>query len=658
MKKRIIPILLILCLVLFQVPTSILPINNNYKNYSKSITTSFNDDGYVKALNQSDTSISNHKGGKSNRFTKVKQSKKTVSKSLKGDIDDSEWNIQVINAQNVSQISNGVNKIKVAIIDSGIDYTEDIDVVERKNFVPGQDEISIIYEDLTGHGTAVAGILAAKDNDDEISGINSNVEIYSARVLDETNTAPISRVVDAIHWAIEKNVNIISISFGTNTNSEALKSAIQDAYNAGILIIAAAGNGGSIEYPAAYDEVVAVGSVDNNGQHSQSSSTGEALELVAPGELIKSTGAFGGVIITSGTSIAVPHVVGVASILWEKDLSVPSNFIRYLMDYSANLYGDSSSYGYGLIDLNYALNIYDEFKNIYDQSTNINELYHKIETNTNLSPNTTPITVFTDVDYVEGSWYVHPELVDHGTSNTPNSLTSEAINIIKKGCVYQDYGSSGLSGMFSNPLWHGYWCQKDSSGNYIYSSNYMAGFIYITRLALKGGDNTGVGFPATADSRDATAMVGKITTSNINGVSWTSTQILGSTYTNNATNRGYFLWGMAIHIITDSYAHNAYYYDSSTSSWVQISHELGADEVSMKPARYSCAKAAAVNVINDIYTKQAGGTDDYSDFMTYNGTFYIRNLVRYADIIDTSSTYTYNIRPTLLLGDYANNGGN
>lgn len=651
MNRKILPFLLILCLVLS-------PISLSAQSGTDKIS-SIKDEGYVKACSSDSGDISK-KVKKNTKIIKQKHDKKIIKKSSHAN-GKTEWNLQTINAQNNSNVNSSSNKVKVAIIDSGIDYTEDINVAERKNFIPGQDNVSIIYEDLTGHGTAVAGILAAKDNNDGVTGINPNVEIYSARVLDETNTAPISRVVEAINWAIEKKVNIISISFGTNTDSEALKSAIQNAYNAGILIIAAAGNGGNVEYPASYSEVVAVGSVDSNGQVSQSSSKGEAIELVAPGELIKSTGSFGGEIVSSGTSMAVPHVVGVASILWEKDLSVTSDFIRKLMDYSANLYGESSSYGNGLVDLDYALSIYDKFKYIYNPSEDLNNSIKDAETNNMLSPNTNPISVFSDVNYVEGTWTstYHDAEVTYGVNNTPNSLSSTAIAIIKKGCIYQDYDSSGLSGMGPNPLWHGYWCMLDSSANYVYSSNYMAGFIYLTKLALNGGNNTGVSFPTTADSRDSAAMLGKITTSAINGVAWTNSYILSSTYTNNATNRGYFLWGMAIHTITDTYAHSTYTYDKATNTWTYLSHTAGvADDVNTRPSRYTSAKGAALNVINDIYTGSAGGTDDYSDFMSYDGTFYIRNLVRYADVVDTSSTYIMNDRPVLLKGDYANNGGN
>ncbi|QHQ59506.1 S8 family serine peptidase [Anaerocolumna sedimenticola] len=235
-------------------------------------------------------------------YSKDKHEKKVKKKSSKNS--DVEWNMQVIKADNITaedlydesvvtgpafNVVTGPaintitdSKVKVAIIDSGVDYSEDVDVYMRKNFIPGEDDVSIIYEDGLGHGTSVSGIIAAKDNDIGITGINPDVELYSAKVLDRNNTAPVSRVVEAIYWAIDNDVNIINISFGTTHESAALEQAIQDAYDAGILLIAAAGNNGTIEYPAAYDEVIAVGSVDSKGKRSKGSATGEDLELMAP----------------------------------------------------------------------------------------------------------------------------------------------------------------------------------------------------------------------------------------------------------------------------------------------------------------------------------------------------------------------------------------
>ena len=141
--------------------------------------------------------------------------------------DVSEWNMQMINADENSEKSK--DKIKVAIIDSGVDYTNGIKVAERYNLVPGEEDINIIYEDRTGHGTAVAAIIAANSKDkDGISGIApDNVELYSVKALDCENKAPLSRIVDGIYWAVDKGVNIINLSLGTKTNADILEQAIK-----------------------------------------------------------------------------------------------------------------------------------------------------------------------------------------------------------------------------------------------------------------------------------------------------------------------------------------------------------------------------------------------------------------------------------------------
>lgn len=198
-----------------------------------------------------------------NNKEKTQANKKDTSKNNV----DKEWNIEAVNAddENKDSIIASSDKIKVAIIDSGLDVTENIDVAGRINLIPGEEEVLPLFEDTTGHGTSIAGIIAANETYEysDVKGINDQVELYSAKVLDYTNSAPISRVIEGIYWAIDQSVDIINLSFGTTQNSEALYLAIKAAYDAGILIIAASGNaGGAIEYPAAYPEVMAVGSVD------------------------------------------------------------------------------------------------------------------------------------------------------------------------------------------------------------------------------------------------------------------------------------------------------------------------------------------------------------------------------------------------------------
>ena len=222
--------------------------------------------------------------------------------------------------------------------------------------------------------------------------------MYSAKVFDSENRSTISRVVDAIYWAIDKNVNIINMSFGTTSNSQALHQAIRDAENNGILLIAAAGNDRQVEYPAAYDEVMAVGSVNTEGEVSKESAVGEQLEIVAPGEQICSTGAFGGTIIAEGTSMSAPHITGIAAKLWGKDRMVSANFIRQLLNASANQFTVSSKCGNGLVDYSYAEKIYKEFKDSYTEGEKLekNESY--------IDDNKKEILSFQEVDYVEGRW--------------------------------------------------------------------------------------------------------------------------------------------------------------------------------------------------------------------------------------------------------------
>ncbi len=140
------------------------------------------------------------------KLDKEKHEKTSVINS----VDDHEafWNIVSVGSEEGGILTidedAALDPVKVAILDSGVDYTEDIDVYMRKNFIPGEDGISVIYEDISGHGTSVAGIIAAKDNDEGITGINPYVQLYSARILDENKQAPASRVVAAIDWGLSR----------------------------------------------------------------------------------------------------------------------------------------------------------------------------------------------------------------------------------------------------------------------------------------------------------------------------------------------------------------------------------------------------------------------------------------------------------------------
>lgn len=568
---------------------------------------------------------------------KVKEEHVKKQKVKKSKWSNKEWNLEAINAVEVGSRS---SVVKVAIIDSGVDYLSDIDVYCRHDFISeNNDDMAILFEDTAGHGTSVAGIIAAKDNSEGITGINPNVQLYSAKVLDKECKAPVSRVVEAIYWAIDNGVNIINISFGTTVDSDILHKAIQDAYDSNILIVAAAGNNGIVEYPAAYDEVMAVGSVDSMGVVSEQSAFGEQLEIVAPGEQIMTSGAFDGYMVASGTSMAAPHVTGVASQLWQKDLSRSNDFIRQLIDYSANLYGDSNEYGNGLVDMKFALEQYDNFAQIYDKASNSN-----VEaTYTELDENISDVISYDDVEYVNGTWSQanHRVTVDNAVSLT--TLSSAEVSIIKMGAIWNDQDgskdlaplSSGLAGMEAHPEYHGY-----------YTSNYLASYIYLTRKANVSGGTVSYSYTPSG--------MGSITTSSINGVSYDAI-IPGGSLLDTATHDKYiklFLYGVAMHTVTDLFAHSTWAKPTENSKYQRIKHDgtfdtrydPNADSVDVVKTRFNAAKAVAKNVLNHYFNGTNGSVSDFVlSTSYYDGTYYIYKIKTYANAIGESNSALNNV---------------
>lgn len=543
---------------------------------------------------------SGHKNGK-----EQKNSNKPQPKSAS----NAEWNLQMINADN--QVNNDAlkSKVKVAIIDSGVNYSDDIDVIKRKNFIPGEEELSIIYEDELGHGTSVAGIIAAKDNGLGITGINSNVELYSAKVLDSSNEAPISRVIEAINWAIEEDADIINMSFGTSVNSFALHSAIQNAYNHGILIVAAAGNGSIVEYPGAYDEVIAVGSVGTEGKVCDNSAHGEQVELLAPGEQIRSTGIFDGIMTSGGTSMAAPHVTAIASLLWQKDKSVTADFIRQLLDASAKGVGNTDDYGYGVIDLEYALNIYDDVKcNYIPNNGNKNEF---LVSNT-IEKNAKSVESFENVNYVEGRWSAD----DHKDLAGLGDFAGNDLAVIVLGAKAND---KYLGHMSINPQWHGYTLNQGTG-----SVNYIACYILATKMAkdYRDGSYSDPSKVAGMEQSDYDAMCGAIG-GGINGYSW-KTVLDGKSQS--GRNKSLFMYGMALHIATDAFAHSTY----KGGAW--IDHPT-ADETGTN--RWTCAKQIATKVLNKASDNTTGSVKDFV-LSKYNGNFKLCKVSTFANNVNST----------------------
>ena len=542
-------------------------------------------------------------------------------KKIKENKSENEWNIRMIRSDKVKKSDSKrkkkdkTEKVKIAVLDSGVDWGNDIDVAETITLVPGEEEMSPLFMDGTGHGDSVAGLIAAKDNGEGITGVNPNAEIYSIRVLDDENAAPVSRVIEGIYKAIEWDVNIINMSFGVSEYSEALKMAIQDAEKAGILVIAAAGNTGEsgVQYPAAFDEVIAVGSVDKYGEVVESSAKGEELELVAPGELVRSTGFFESELVESGTSLAAPQVAGVASLIWEKDLDVSADFVRALLRESANAYGEADAYGNGLVDAEYALENYEAFKKQYQENVE----------STQIEENEKEVLCFGETSCVEGCW----------KKNEHAAMIHDAYVNVKKGARFpdtEDYYIEGtnvlgkknyvFAGMGRNPWWHGYYqkAEKDKQENMIgeYKNNYVACYIYITRLAnqLKSGKTALV-------PNGITDTIKNQIKGDIGRIEWQ--RQYGDTPTKGEKRA--FVWGMAIHSLTDTFAHSAY----NVSTKKVIKH-TESDKVEYKPTRLQHAKKAALAAM-EIYKLGEIASGTFSQYSAVkNATEYkLVNLEEY-----------------------------
>lgn len=531
-----------------------------------------------------------------------------------------EWNMKAIHAEKANQKDTEEN-IKIAVIDSGVDDYNDIVLAGSVNFIPGEENVSPLYVDVTGHGSSVAGIIAAQDNGEGITGIAPEAEIYSAKVFDKENRSTISRVIDAIYWAMEQKVNIINMSFGTVQDSSALHQAIQDAQKQGILLIAAAGNEKLVEYPAAYKEVMAVGSVNTAGEISDCSAEGKAIEIVAPGEQICSTGAFGGVVITAGTSMSAPHITGVAAKLWGKDRSVSAGFIRQLINVSANQFTKASECGNGIVDYSYAEKIYDEFKSTYEEG----EKFYKNQSD--IKPNEKDILSFREVDYVEGRWSGDA----HKAGIVNSSLTKAEINVIKQGTIYPDQCSATVK-LSNHPYWHGgYKC-----------SNYISSYIYATNmaLALKNGKNVYTAAkPAGLSDTDKSSMANAV-----NGLKWSS--ILSSS---TKKNKCLFVWGMAIHNAMDVYSHSAW--GRINGVWQHLDHPRPINDnpkngladrtdANAFPERYSTAVKVAKKSLSTYVSGKAGNVYDFVPANAYKSagiTWNINKLKNFANVFDISA---------------------
>ncbi len=264
------------------------------------------------------------------------------------------WGIERVGAPMVHEAVTG-DGVRVAVLDTGIDYTHpDLEGNYRGGYDFANDDADPM--DDNGHGTHCAGIIAAEMNDIGIIGVAPKADLYAVKVLSSSGGGYISDVISGIEWAVDNDIQVISMSLGSNSNSYALQSACDAAYDAGIVLVGAAGNDGrysgygdTVDYPARYDSVIAVSAIGENDQRASWSSTGPAVELAAPGVGIYSTYPDGYRSI-SGTSMACPHVAGVAALVLAAHPNLSNTEVRETLATTATDLGKPAWYGNGIVN--------------------------------------------------------------------------------------------------------------------------------------------------------------------------------------------------------------------------------------------------------------------------------------------------------------------
>ncbi len=271
-----------------------------------------------------------------------------------------QWQLQLINADAGWKLETYGNDVKVAVIDSGCFEHDDLknNLLEGKNYI-ADDESTW---DNHGHGTHVSGVIAAEMNNMGISGVAPKAKIVPLKCFDPSYDTYVEDILDAIYDAVDVfGCKIINMSWGLTADAPSLKEAIDYADSKGVILIAAVGNDGTTTtyYPAAYENVIGVGSVGMDKTKSQFSQHNKSVMVTATGEKVKSTYKDGGYQILEGTSQAAPMVSGIAAVALSMKENLTSEEFRALLTETTEDLGDEGydvNFGYGLVDESALLN--------------------------------------------------------------------------------------------------------------------------------------------------------------------------------------------------------------------------------------------------------------------------------------------------------------
>lgn len=260
------------------------------------------------------------------------------------------WGLDRIGARGAWRRGYSGQGITVAVMDTGVGPHVDLAVPLRgATFVPG----SISYNDDHGHGTHVAGTIAARGgNGIGVAGVAPMARLLAVKVLARDGYSRGDSVALGVTWAANNGARIINMSLGSNLISSSMRRAVIYARSRNVLICAAAGNdyGGPVSYPAAFDDTcLAVAATDQANRRAAFSNRGPQLDIAAPGVMIRSTYLANGYRELNGTSMATPHVAGACAILLSRHPTMTPLDVQRHLEATATPLGAPDQYGRGLV---------------------------------------------------------------------------------------------------------------------------------------------------------------------------------------------------------------------------------------------------------------------------------------------------------------------
>ncbi len=299
-----------------------------------------------------------------------------------------QWNFQMIKMEEAWLKSKGKGAI-VAVIDTGVAYENNKKGIRARDFAEtkftkGLDVVNgdSMPNDDQGHGTHVAGTIAESTNNKEgVAGIAFEATIMPIKVLSATGGGSSADIGEGIRWAADHGAKIINMSLGGPFPDKLMRSACTYAAKKGVTIVCAAGNSGreGVGYPAAFPECIAVSSVGPKGDLSFYSTWGKEVAIAAPGGDKQVGGESGGILQNTinrdsdgkltddyfayqGTSMASPHVAGVAALIVSEGVTDPKD-VKAILQKSAQSKSPSNKYGAGILDASSAVKLAGSFNN-------------------------------------------------------------------------------------------------------------------------------------------------------------------------------------------------------------------------------------------------------------------------------------------------------